>query len=141
MYKRFLGILLSAALLVPAFNTQAGGGEELVEAPVYDEVLHQIGLREAEMLWEAGVPFFDCNTLEVWSEGYIPGAKFFNVKDWKKLLPEDKNQTMVFYCLNKLCESSELAAREVMKLGYTDVRQMPVGIQGWMLSGRKTETP
>jgi rhodanese-related sulfurtransferase len=34
-----------------------------------------------------------------------------------------------------------MAAREVMKLGYTDVRQMPDGIEGWKLSGRKVERP
>lgn len=69
------------------------------------------------------------------------GAKFFNVRNWKKLLPENKDQTMVFYCVNKLCTASEMAAREVMKLGYTDVRQMPDGIEGWKLSGRKVERP
>ena len=69
------------------------------------------------------------NTLEVWTQGYIPGAKFFNVRNWKKLLPENKDQTMVFYCVNKLCTASEMAAREVMKLGYTDVRQMPEALR------------
>lgn len=47
----------------------------------------------------------------------------------------------MFYCVNKLCTASEMAAREVMKLGYTDVRQMPDGIEGWKLSGRKVERP
>lgn len=48
---------------------------------------------------------------------------------------------MVFYCANPLCTSSEIAAREVMKLGYTDVRQMPEGIYGWRLSNRPIERP
>ena len=119
----------------------AGGGGEPVEAPVYDELLNQISMREAEMLWESGVPFFDVNTLEIWTQGYIPGAKFFNVRNWKDLLPKDKGKTIVFYCVNRLCTASEMAAREVMKLGYTDVRQMPDGIEGWKLSGRKIERP
>jgi rhodanese-related sulfurtransferase len=119
----------------------AGGGEELTEAPVYDEVLNQISMREAELLWQAKVPFYDVNTLDVRTKGFIPGSVYFNVKDWKKLLPEDKNQTMVFYCANRLCTNSEMAAREVMKLGYTDVRQMPDGIHGWGLSGRPMERP
>ncbi|WP_276617818.1 rhodanese-like domain-containing protein, partial [Turicimonas muris] len=114
---------------------------EPVEAPVYDELLNQISMREAEMLWESGVPFFDVNTLEIWTQGYIPGAKFFNVRNWKDLLPKDKGKTIVFYCVNRLCTASEMAAREVMKLGYTDVRQMPDGIEGWKLSGRKIERP
>ena len=109
--------MISFLCLYPQINF-AGGGGEPVEAPVYD-----------------------VNTLEVWTQGYIPGAKFFNVRNWKKLLPENKDQTMVFYCVNKLCTASEMAAREVMKLGYTDVRQMPDGIEGWKLSGRKVERP
>ena len=32
-------------------------------------------------------------------------------------------------------------AYEVMKLGYTNVMQMPDGIYGWKLSGRKFERP
>ncbi len=48
---------------------------------------------------------------------------------------------MVFYCANRLCTASNVAAREVMKLGYTDVRQMPDGIYGWRISGRPIERP
>ena len=71
----------------------------------------------------------------------VDTSQSFDVRNWKKLLPENKDQTMVFYCVNKLCTASEMAAREVMKLGYTDVRQMPDGIEGWKLSGRKVERP
>ena len=122
MKLKLIGVVFSSAMLLFAPAAHCGGGEELVEAPVYDELLNQISMREAEMLWQAGVPFYDVNTLEVWTEGFIPGAIFF-------------------YCANKLCTSSEMAAREVMKLGYTDVRQMPDGIDGWKLSGRKVEKP
>jgi rhodanese-related sulfurtransferase len=132
--------LLSIAVSLAA-PVYAGGGEELVEAPVYDEVLNQISMREAERLWRAKVPFYDVNTTDVRMKGWIPNSVYFNVRDWKKLLPKDKSQTMVFYCANRLCTNSENAAREVMKLGYTDVRQMPDGIQGWGLSGRPMETP
>lgn len=132
--------MLSILLLQTPYAA-AGGGEELIEAPVYDELLNQISMREAEMLWKAGVPFFDVNTFEIWSQGFIPGAKFFNVRNWKDLLPKNKDQTVVLYCANRLCQASEMAAREVMKLGYTDVRQMPDGIDGWKLSGRKIEKP
>lgn len=141
MKKFYRELAVSILLLTGAVAVQAGGGEELVEAPVYDELLNQISMREAEWLWKQKVPFYDVNTVEIWTKGYIPGAIFFNVKDWKKLLPKDKSKTIVFYCANRLCTNSEMAAREVMKLGYTDVRQMPDGIQGWALSGRPIETP
>ena len=75
------------------------------------------------------------------AEGYIPGAVFFNVGNWQKLLPKDKNALIVFYCANRLCSSSQIAAYETMKLGYTNVWQMPDGIYGWKLSGRHVELP
>ena len=141
MINKLLKIAAVSFLCLYSQVNFAGGGGEPVEAPVYDELLNQISMREAEMLWESGVPFFDVNTLEIWTQGYIPGAKFFNVRNWKDLLPKDKCKTIVFYCVNRLCTASEMAAREVMKLGYTDVRQMPDGIEGWKLSGRKIERP
>lgn len=141
MINKLLKIAAVSFLCLYSQVNFAGGGGEPVEAPVYDELLNQISMREAEMLWESGVPFFDVNTLEILTQGYIPGAKFFNVRNWKDLLPKDKGKTIVFYCVNRLCTASEMAAREVMKLGYTDVRQMPDGIEGWKLSGRKIERP
>ncbi len=141
MINKLLKIAAVSFLCLYSQVNFAGDGGEPVEAPVYDELLNQISMREAEMLWESGVPFFDVNTLEIWTQGYIPGAKFFNVRNWKDLLPKDKGKTIVFYCVNRLCTASEMAAREVMKLGYTDVRQMPDGIEGWKLSGRKIERP
>ena len=93
------------------------------------------------MLQDPAVTFYDVNTMEIWGDGYLPGAIFFNVDDWKELLPQDKDAVLVFYCQNRLCTSSEMAAREVMKLGYTKVHQMPDGIFGWRLSGRPVERP
>lgn len=104
--------------------------------------LNTITMIEAEsLLGKEGVYFFDVNTLELWAEGYLPGAIYFNVKNWKKLLPENKDTQMIFYCANRLCNASEIAARAAMRLGYTNVRQMPDGIYGWRLSNRVTEKP
>lgn len=121
---------------------QAGGGGELTAAVRHEAELNQISMLEAEsLLGQPNVHFFDVNTLEIWAEGYLPGAVFFNVRDWQKLLPAKKDATLVFYCANRLCTASVLAAREVMKLGYTDVRQMPDGVYGWRISGRPVEKP
>lgn len=134
-------LALGLSLATTALCAYAGANGEIEPAPVYDEVINQISMREAEMLHEEGVQFYDVNEVELWAKGFIPGAIFFNVNDWKKLLPEDKSTTIVFYCVDPLCTSSEMAAREVMKLGYTDVRQMPEGITGWRRSNRPIELP
>ncbi|GGI96941.1 sulfurtransferase [Shewanella hanedai] len=142
MKNAFGKLVISLTLLVLPMTGFAGGGSEMAPAKYQDIQFNHINMREAETLvGKEGVHFFDVNTLELWAEGYIPGAIYFNVKDWKKLLPADKDAVMVFYCANRLCNASEIAARAVMKLGYTGVRQMPEGIYGWRLSGRVTEKP
>ncbi|MGL4472887.1 MAG: rhodanese-like domain-containing protein, partial [Shewanella sp.] len=117
-------------------------GEDMTAVIHYDLNPKYVGLLEAELLHKKGdVYFFDVNTLEIWAEGFIPGAVFFNVRNWRELLPKNKDAEMVFYCANRLCTASVMAAREVMKLGYTQVMQMPEGIYGWRMSGRTHETP
>lgn len=134
--------IAAAAVMTFSLPAMAGGDAPIEEAPVYAQVVHKISIPEAErLLGKPGVTFYDVNTLEIWADGYIPGAIFFNVGNWQELLPKDKNAPLVFYCANRLCSSSEIAAYEVMKLGYTNVMQMPDGIYGWKLSGHKSERP
>ncbi|RTR40408.1 rhodanese-like domain-containing protein [Shewanella canadensis] len=141
--NKVLGIIILTFFLAALSpNSFAGGGSDMAPAKYHEFQLNHITMVEAETLvGKEGVYFFDVNTLELWAEGYIPGAIYFNVRDWKKLLPKNKDAVMVFYCANRLCNASEIAARAVMKLGYTGVRQMPDGIYGWRLSNRQTERP
>jgi rhodanese-related sulfurtransferase len=135
-------ILMVLALGVTAMPVIAGGGSEMSEVSYNEIQLNPISMMEAETLvGKQGVYFFDVNTLEIWAEGFIPGAVFFNVQNWRELLPKNKDAVMVFYCANRLCTSSNMAARETMKLGYTGVRHMADGIYGWRMSGRVTEKP
>lgn len=138
MMKKVLSLVIST---VWAASSLAGGDAPMVQADPDVEHLVKISLHEADLLRKAGVQFYDVNTLEIWADGFIPGAKFFNYSGWKKLLPADKNTPMVFYCANRLCENSESAARQVIRLGYTKVRQMPDGIYGWRQNGYPVERP
>lgn len=95
MKKTFVCLGFAAGMLL-AGAALAGGDGPMVEAPVYKEDLIQISIPEAEVLKSKGWKFYDVNTLEIWADGFIPGATFFNVQDWKKLLPVDKNTPMVF---------------------------------------------
>ncbi|MCG9728433.1 rhodanese-like domain-containing protein [Shewanella sp. Isolate13] len=141
--NRVLGsVVFTVFLSMLSAGSYAGGGQEMGPAKYYDEPLNTITMVEAQTLvGKEGVYFFDVNTLELWAEGFIPGAVYFNVKNWKDLLPKNKDALMVFYCANRLCNASEIAARHVMKLGYTNVLQMPDGIYGWRLANRVTEKP
>ena len=140
MNKFVKPLALALSLLLPMGAAIAGAGDDMAPVPYQELQLNPISMREADTLvGKEGVHFFDVNTLEVWAEGYIPGAVFFNVRQWKALLPKNKDAVMVFYCANRLCTVSNMAAREVMKLGYTGVRHMADGIYGWRMSGRLTE--
>ncbi|MBV7316968.1 rhodanese-like domain-containing protein [Shewanella sp. NIFS-20-20] len=142
MNKSLRNVLMSICLLAPMATAVAGSGGELTPAIQHDIQLNTITMMEADTLvGKEGVYFFDVNTLELWAEGFIPGAVFFNVRNWRELLPKNKDAVMVFYCANRLCTMSNVAAREVMKLGYTNVRQMPDGIYGWRMSNRPFERP
>ncbi|WP_025823603.1 rhodanese-like domain-containing protein [Shewanella marina] len=140
MKKTIQHCMFALALILPSGYAAAGAGGELTLAPQHEQQLRQISMLEADQfVGKDDVQFYDVNTLELWAEGAIPGAVFFNVKNWKELLPKNKDAKMVFYCANRLCTVSNMAAREVMKLGYTNVMQMPDGIYGWRMSGRPTE--
>ena len=54
------------------------------------------------------------------------------------LLP-DVTATIVTYCSNPACGNSKAVARRLEKLGYTDVRTYPGGIQEWVEAGLPTQ--
>ena len=92
-----------------------------------------------KLLGQNDVYFFDANTPDIWASGHLPGAIFINKPDWQSLLPDNKNATLVFYCVNRLCYASIEAGSEAIRLGYTNVLQMPEGVYGWITSGRPVE--
>lgn len=92
-----------------------------------------------KLLGQKDVYFFDANTPDIWASGHLPGAIFINKPDWQSLLPENKAATLVFYCVNRLCYASIEAGTEAIRLGYTNVLQMPEGVYGWITSGRPVE--
>lgn len=90
-----------------------------------------------KQLGKKDVYIFDANTKEERIKyGYIPGSIFINTPEWVKLLPDDKNANIIFYCLNKMCYASSDAALQAQELGYTNVKVMLDGIESWILSAR-----
>ncbi len=50
-------------------------------------------------------------------------------------LPQDKNKTIVFYCLGTKCVASWRAAERAVALGYKNVYAFREGIPGWEKAG------
>src|ERR1700744_1249933 len=83
----------------------------------------------------------DANGTDSWQDGHIPGAIDFSAKEDKlaSILPADKNELIVAYCVNPPCTASMPAAEAAKKLGYKNVKHLVVGISGWKDAGEKTE--
>ncbi len=74
---------------------------------------------------------------------HLPGAINLVTDDVDEraaaLLP-DKDAAIVTYCSNTACANSGHLATRLERLGYTNVRKYPEGIQGWVEAGLPTET-
>ena len=72
----------------------------------------------------------------------IPGAKSLSSEssaaDVAKVIP-DKNLPVVTYCANLKCPASGMLAKHLKSLGYSNIREYPEGIEGWISSGNAVE--
>lgn len=83
----------------------------------------------------------DVNGTESYNKGHVPGAlDFAAIKDkLADTLPKDKGALIVAYCGNPKCKAYQNAAKAAEKLGYTNIKHMSAGIQGWKDAGEKME--
>jgi len=110
-------------------------------ASAQDEPFTMLSMQQvSDILGKPGVYVFDVNEQEIYAQHHLPGAVHVTDAKLKKYLPRDKNATVIFYCAERRCTGSAMAAREAVKLGYKKVYTMPEGIFGWVGSGRPTES-
>jgi rhodanese-related sulfurtransferase len=78
-----------------------------------------------------------------YESAHLPGA--INIPHTKvralagSLLP-DKDASIVTYCSNTACRNSEIAANELIALGYRNVRKYAEGKQDWTEAGLPVES-
>jgi rhodanese-related sulfurtransferase len=75
-------------------------------------------------------------------KAHLPGAIDIPVERIAELAPRllpDKGAAIVVYCANLPCPNSEMAARALIRLGYTNVRDYAAGKQNWLEAGYPTE--
>jgi rhodanese-related sulfurtransferase len=83
----------------------------------------------------------DVRRPEEWAEGYIEGAVHMPLESFMSFAgdwPEAKDATIVVYC--KSGHRGNMAATMLRTLGYTDVRNLAVGITAWITEGLPTVT-
>ena len=121
--KRFLLMLLTLALPFGCVGCSDGGSAS------YD----QISGAEAKALMdsESGYIIIDARTQEEYDQGHIPGAILipeYEIADHAENELSDKNQLILVYCRSG--RRSKIAAEELVKLGYTNVKEFG-GIIDW----------
>ena len=121
--KRFLIALLTFALPFGCVGCSGGG------SATYD----QISGAEAKALMdsESGYIIIDARTQEEYDQGRIPGAILipeYEIADRAEKELPDKNQLILVYCRSG--RRSKIAAEELVKLGYTNVKEFG-GIIDW----------
>ena len=80
---------------------------------------------------ESGYIIIDARTQEEYDEGHIPGAILipeYEIADRAEKELPDKNQLILVYCRSG--RRSKIAAEELVKLGYTNVKEFG-GIIDW----------
>ena len=119
--KKFLIMLLACAF--PFVCGCSGGGSS------YDK----ISGAEAKALMdsESGYVIIDARTQSEYDEGHIPGAILipeYEIADRAESELPDKEQLILVYCRSG--RRSKIAAEELAKLGYTNVKEFG-GIIDW----------
>ena len=121
--KRFLLMLLTLALPFGCVGCSDGGSA----------TYQQISGAEAKALMdsESGYIIIDVRTQEEYDEGHIPGAiliPYDEIADRAEKELPDKDQLILVYCRSG--RRSKIAAEELVKLGYTNVKEFG-GIIDW----------
>ena len=121
--KRFLIALLTFTLPFGCIGCSDGGSASYA----------QISGAEAKALMdsESGYIIIDARTQSEYDEGHIPGAlliPYGEIADRAEKELPDKDQLVLVYCRSG--RRSKIAAEELVKLGYTNVKEFG-GIIDW----------
>jgi rhodanese-related sulfurtransferase len=129
--NKFLAIILAFAF--PFACVGCAGRNTTSDKPSDIITYEQISGEQAKALMESetGYVIIDARTQSEYDEGHIPGAilipEYEIAERAEKELP-DKNQLILVYCRSG--RRSKIAAAELVKLGYTNVKEFG-GIIDW----------
>jgi rhodanese-related sulfurtransferase len=114
----------------------------LVAVSAYAGEFADISIADVNQLAESkSAVIIDANGPDSYHAGHVPSALDFSaIKDHLAAsLPADKNALIIAYCGNPQCGAYLRAAKAAADLGYTNIKHMSAGIDGWKAAGMKTE--
>lgn len=120
------------ALLAAAFITASVYAGEFADITPAD-VLAAANAKSAVII--------DANSPDSYKAGHVPGALSWSAikANPATSLPADKNTLIIAYCGNPHCPAYLRAAKAAQKLGYTNIKHMAAGIDGWNEAKLPTE--
>jgi len=115
----------------------------LLAATVYAGEFADISMKDVKTAADAkSAVIIDANGPGSYTtKGHVPTALDFNaIKDnLAASLPKDKNALIIAYCGNPGCGAYLHAAKAAKNLGYTNIKHMADGIDGWKAANMPTE--
>ena len=92
---------------------------------------------------EGGVTVVEALPPMYFHDAHLPGAinvPHDRVRELAPALLPDRDAAIVVYCANTPCQNSGIATRELIAMGYRDVREYAEGKQDWVEAGLPVET-
>jgi rhodanese-related sulfurtransferase len=111
-------------------------------ASVYAGEFADISLQDVQAAATAkSAVIIDANSPASYQAGHVPGALSWSAikGDPAASLPADKNTLIIAYCGNPHCPAYAQAAVAAKNLGYTNIKHMVDGIDGWNAAKLPTE--
>lgn len=97
-------------------------------------------LRDA--IADGNVTVIETLRAEHFAQGHLPGAIHIHFEQIAEQAPAalpDKDAAIVTYCSNLACRNSELAANQLVAMGYSNVRKYAEGKEDWQEAGLPLE--
>ena len=91
---------------------------------------------------DADVTVVEALPAQYYDDAHLPGAINIPHTEVRALAPTllpDKDAAIVTYCSNTACPNSGVAAAQLTKLGYTNVREYAEGKDDWREAGLPVE--
>jgi len=114
-----------------------------ISASVYAGEFADISMKDVQAAADAkSAVIIDANSPASYQAGHVPGAlSFAAIKaNLAASLPADKSTLIIAYCGNPHCPAYLQAAKAAQKLGYTNIKHMADGIDGWNAAKLPTDS-
>ena len=102
----------------------------------------EVSARDVDALPPDAATIIDVREASEWEQGHVPGASHVSksyIEGQIEAVAPDRDQPVILYCAGGV--RSLFAAQTLQQMGYTDVKSMAGGFQGWKGAGLAFDTP